>query len=455
MKEQLNAHVKVQKEQNEQVSHYSADVELVLESGAKAKIEYQKATLKDFNINNWAKAGVAIINDGVRSYSSTEDLSSESILKTFALALSNLDFIKKNRQASSYLQFYPQQNGIAQFADFYFAEEISLQDKKQLAFQIEDLALKADSRIQAVVYSGFIDNKYQMRILNSLGMDQYYRQNAYGVYVAPLAKDNDGHSKMDMNMASVRRFRDIDVAKLTSLAAAKAVGRLGAQSLPSGQYPIVIGKDVTPIFLQMISHCFSAIQVDRNTSLFKDQLHQQIAVSQLNIVDDPFVERGQNSRPFDAEGMPSQKHTLVANGVLKKFITNKEYAAKMGIEHTAHASCRGNGEMDIEPTNLFIEKGSFALPQLLQRHNQLIYITKFVGSFHGGYKESTGDFSLPCEGFWVEEGEIKRPVDQIVVSGNILEVLKKIEALGDCYGELNPTLWGPDLMISSLSVAGK
>jgi PmbA protein len=205
----------------------------------------------------------------------------------------------------------------------------------------------------------------------------------------------------------------------------------------------------------MISHFFSAIAVDKKTSLFKDKLNHKIASAKINIIDDPFDVQGLQSRPFDGEGMASKKNTLVESGVLKKFLTNKEYAEKLKLEHTAHAYRRTSGETDIEPSNLYIQKGVSDLKKLLNSYPKAIYITKFAGSFHGGYKESTGDFSLPCEGVMIENGEMGDSVDQFVISGNILDALKQVEDISDTYSKLNNIFWGPDLLISSLSVAGK
>jgi PmbA protein len=431
-----------------------SEIELVLENGEKTKFEYQKSKLKDSNIINWSKAGIAILSQGVRSYAATEDLTEESILQSFERALANLDFIKKNRKPSEFLRLYPQQDGFVDFSQFAQHPNISVEQKKQVAFQLEDAALKADSRVTAVVHSGFIENKKQIRILNSVGMDQSYQQNNYVGYLSPLVKSDAG-SKSDMAMLLVRNFDELSASHLAQVAVRRATSRLGASSVPSKHYPIVIDKEISTLFLQMISNYFSAIAVDRKTSLFQDQLNKQVASTIINIIDDPFELRGLHSRPFDDEGMVSQKNKLIENGILKKFLTNKEYASKLSLPHTAHASRRLSGELDIEPSNLYIEKGPNSLNQLLKTYPELLYITRFVGSFHSGFKDSTGDFSLPCEGFLVENGEIKKPVDQIVISGNILETLKKIEALGDTYGEFASERWGPDFLISSLSVAGK
>jgi PmbA protein len=453
MKAQLQAGNSVNEKTSERYPA-SAEVQLILESGEKSKIEYHTGKLKDFNVTSWSKVGIAIISDGIQSYASTEDLRAESLMKTFARALANLSFLKKNSRSSPNLHFYPQQTGVKEIPELYFEEDISIEAQKNLAFQLEDLTLKCDPRVAAVISSGFIENKYHLRILNSLGLDQSCRQRLFSAYVQPMLKDKN-FAKTDRAISCSRRFKEINVSELAEFSINRAGALLGAQVPASGHYAVVVDKEVTPLFIQMLTHCFSAIEVDKKTSLFKDQLNKKIASVKINLIDDPFDIRGVNSRPFDSEGMPSQRHTLIEQGILKKFLTNKEYAEKLNLEHTAHASRRSSGETDIEPSNLFIEKGSLKLVDLLNRYPKAIYVTKFAGSFHGGYKETTGDFSLPCEGFFIEGGEKKGPLDQFVVSGNVLDTLMQIEDISDTYGKLNYTFWGPDLLISSLSVAGK
>jgi predicted Zn-dependent protease len=150
-------------------------------------------------------------------------------MKTFIRAQDNLTFLKKNKQPSLNLYFYPQQIDIKVMPELCIEENISVEDKKALAFQIEDLTLKQDSRVVAVVHSGLVENKYQMRMLNSLGMDQSYQKSNYTAYVSPLMKDNNS-SKTNMAVVNVRSFNEINALALAQVAVARTSALLGAHS---------------------------------------------------------------------------------------------------------------------------------------------------------------------------------------------------------------------------------
>jgi PmbA protein len=204
----------------------------------------------------------------------------------------------------------------------------------------------------------------------------------------------------------------------------------------------------------MISSYFSAKEVHEGKSLFEGKLGQQIASEKFELIDDPFEMKGTGVRPFDDEGAPSKKTDLIERGTLKNFLTNLEFASRMKLPHTSHAARGPSSSMDISPTNLVVQKGTKSLNELLSSSAKVVYLTNFSGGLHAGFKESTGDFSMPAEGFLYENGESVGPIDQFVMSGNVLDLLLEIVDLGDEYNEPGSSMICPDVLIKSLSFAG-
>jgi PmbA protein len=259
---------------------------------------------------------------------------------------------------------------------------------------------------------------------------------------------------MDGEGFFVRSFKEINVEDVARKGIDKVVSRLGAQKLKTGNYAVVIDKDQFPMILTMISGYLSAKSVHEKISLLQGKKDHKVASEKFVLHDDPFELRGAAVRPFDAEGAPSQKTVLFENGVLKNYLTNLEYSQKMNLPHTSHAARGPSSSMDIAPTNLIVQKGNKSLSDLLASHKQVVHLTKFAGGLHAGFKESTGDFSMPAEGFLYENGKKVGPVDQFVMSGNVLDLLLKIEDLGNEYNKPGSSYICPDVLVSQLSVAG-
>ncbi|MNT36166.1 peptidase PmbA [compost metagenome] len=146
---------------------------------------------------------------------------------------------------------------------------------------------------------------------------------------------------------------------------------------------------------------------------------------------------------------------IFEKGVLKNYLTNLEYAKKMNLPHTASASRSPKSSSDIAPSNLVISLGTSSLEDMLKRHETVVHLKKVAGGLHAGYNDATGDFSLPGEAILYVNGVSQGPVDQFVFSGNILDLLRDIEELGNEYNfDEASSIISPHILVKSLSFAG-
>lgn len=426
-----------------------AKVEMLVSGGENLSLGFQKKKLDSFESTQSQMAGFRVVVGPNQGYAYTENLSLESLLRTYKEALLNAKTVQ-----SEHTQEIPMVQPDSEISEMnlFRPENISIEEKMKVARLLEEKCFE-DSRIQSVPYSGFDETISYRRILNSEGLDREFKQSYYSGYTYPLAKEGES-SKMDGEGFFVRSFKDINVEEVARTGIAKVVSRLGAQKLKTGNYAVVIDKDQFPMILTMISGYLSAKSVHEKISLLQGKKDQKIASEKFVLHDDPFELRGASVRPFDAEGAPSQKTVVFENGVLKNYLTNLEYAYIMNLPHTSHAARGPSSSMDIAPTNLIVQKGTKSLSELLASHQQVVHLTKFAGGLHAGFKESTGDFSMPAEGFLFENGQKVGPVDQFVMSGNVLDLLMKIEELGNEFNKPGSSYICPDVLVSQLSFAG-
>ncbi|MEK2644529.1 TldD/PmbA family protein [Bdellovibrio sp. BCCA] len=433
----------------DQAKKDGAKVEMLISGGENLKIGYSKKKLESFESTQSQMAGLRVILGANQGYAYTENLSDESLLRTYGEALNNAKTVQKGEtQAVPLLK--PQ---TVQAMNLFHPEEIAMDKKLEVARLLEEKCLDKDARIQSVPYSGFNETVSFRRILNSEGLDQEFKQNYFSGYAYPLAKEGES-TKMDGDGFFARSFKDINIQEVADEGVTRAISRLGAQKLATGKYAVVIDRTQFPMILQMIESYFSAKEVHEGKSLFNGKLGQKIASEKFQLIDDPFEPTGTAVRPFDDEGAASQKTVLFENGVLKNFLTNLEYAKKMNLPHTAHARRSPASQQGISSTNLVVKKGTKSLEELLASYDKVVHLTEFSAGLHAGFKESTGDFSMPAEGFLYENGKRVGPIDQFVMSGNVLDLLRDIEDLSNQYGKPGSSMICPDVLVKPQSFAG-
>jgi len=427
-----------------------AKVELLLSRGENLNLGYSQRKLEKFQSTQTQMAGLRVILGASQGYAYTENLSEEALLRTYKEALSNAKTLQSSEKHDIPLA-KPQ--SIKDMSSLYKPENIAMDKKMEVAKLLEEVCLNQDPRIQSVPYSSFTEGMSVKRILNSEGLDQEFKQSYYSGYAYSLAKEGE-NSKLDGDTFFTRAFKEIDPTKVAKESVRKAVGRLQAQKLKTGNYAVVIDREQFSNVMMMFTNYLSAQEVYENKSLFKGKLGQKLASEKFQVVDDPFAENGTSTRPFDAEGAPSQKTVIFEKGVLKNFLTNLEYAQKMNLPHTAHAARSPASAMSISATNLVVEKGSKNLQELLAKYDKVVHLTEFAGGLHSGFKESTGDFSMPAEGYLYENGKMATAIDQFVMSGNILDLLLDIDELGNEHSKPGSSLICPDVLVKSVSFAG-
>lgn len=437
----------------------SVEVELLIDSGESLGLSFQNGRNEKFDQKIFVTAGFRVLLNGLCGYASTENLSKDSMVRAFEAALQNVQDLVgaqktetlASRPSAAQWSFPSGEQTFRKIDELDFGEQGSLDEKLKMAADLEMLAKKMDPRVRGVSYSMIGEVCSKRRILNSQGLDQSYRERQFFGYAYPLVEES-GKTKSISEVVLSRRLKDIKVEEIVKKSVQKSIDLLSAKKLPTGNYPVIIDKKIAQDFFELLKSAFSAKQVFEGKSYLAGKLNQVVAVPFLNIYDDPLDLRGRNVRPFDGEGNASKKVKLVDQGVLKSYLTNQEYAAKMNLPMTAHASRTPTSETSIEASTFIFSTGKKSLNELLSSQNEVVYLTD-LSAFHSGFKSTTGDFSLPGQGYLYKEGRLVGAVDQFVVSGNIFSLLTKII---DFSNELGPTGHGvicADVLVDELSLA--
>lgn len=336
-------------------------------------------------------------------------------------------------------------------------EAVSAEEKIEFAKALEIEAFASDERVSMVNWAMTGYGETENYIANTKGLEQSFRRNGAYSYVSAVVCEGE-QVKTGGRMMFDNDWKRFDAKKLAQQAVHEATSLLGASSVVSGDYRVLLRYDVARDLLATFASVFSAEAVQKGLSLLGGKLGQPIASPLVTLVDDPLLKNGAASASFDGEGVATRTKRVIEQGELGTFLHNLKTAKKDGVESTGNASRASfKSPVGISPTNFFIEPGELDYDELVKRLGDGIIIIDVQG-LHSGANPVSGDFSLGAYGYLVENGQITRAVDQITVAGNFFKLLETVEQVGLDLEFGSPGFSGnvgsPSLIISQLAIAG-
>ncbi len=276
-----------------------------------------------------------------------------------------------------------------------------------------------------------------------------YRSSIFSISVSVLAGEGTGMER-DYDFATARHRRDLeDAAAVGTSAARRALKRLHARKPTTTQAPVVFDPRVGRSLLSVLAGAISGSAVARGSSFLKDRLHQEIFAKGITIIDDPHIQRGLGSRPFDAEGVKNEKRAIVEKGTLATWLLDMRSASKLGMTTTGHAARGVGSPPSPSATNLYMEKGEASPEALIKDIKSGLYVTETFGM---GINTTTGDYSQGACGFWIENGEIAWPVSEVTIAGHLSDMFRHLTPANDLVFRYAANV--PTLRVETMTVAG-
>ena len=217
------------------------------------------------------------------------------------------------------------------------------------------------------------------------------------------------------------------------------------------EIPVIFDPLTAPSLLGHLVACINGYSVYRETSFLAGRLGETIAASTITVIDDGRRIGGLGSKPFDGEGLPTRRTAIVENGRLTNYLLDTYSARKLALHSTGNAARTAGSPPTAAATNLWLEPGTQTLEEIVASTDRGLLITELIGM---GFNPLTGDYSRGAAGFWIEAGEITRPVEELTIAGNLSEMLTDIDAIGADLLWLGP-IASPSVRIAKMTVAGE
>jgi PmbA protein len=382
--------------------------------------------------------GVSVFLDGSKGHASSGDLRPESILSCVEKAID----IARFTQADKCNGLAPTDRLATSFPDLdlWHPQPLDAESTMERALACEAAGLETAEITNsdgASASAGFGLNVYA----NSNGFVGRRDGTRYGQSCVLIAGEGESMQR-DYWYDSRRAIADLEsVEKTGHEAARRTVKRLGARKIQTCEVPILFAPEVA---CGLVSHLIGAISggaLYRQASFLQDTVGQQLFPGWMRMSERPFIPRGPSSTAFDGEGVETRERDIIEQGILTGYVLGSYSARRLGLETTGNAG---------GVHNLIVEPGRFSANELIQQMGTGLLVTEVMGQ---GVSIVTGDYSRGAAGFWVENGEIQYPVDEVTIAGNLKDMFMSFEAAGTDVDERSSIQAGSILM-GKMTVAG-
>jgi PmbA protein len=319
-----------------------------------------------------------------------------------------------------------------------------------MAREAERAALDYDSRITNSEGGEYSSSQSHVLYANSHGFVGHYQAGTVGLSVSPIASEAGG-MQSDYWFASGRKLSQLQApAVIGQEAARRALRRLGARKVATQKVPVVFDPSTAASLLGHVCSAVSGSALYRGVSFLLNGLDTRIAPETVTIYDDGTLPGALGSKPFDGEGIPTRRTTVVEQGMLRSYLLDTYTARKLGQRSTGNAARSAGESPSVSPTNFYLAPGAYTPEEIIASVPCGLYVTSLIGF---GVNQVTGDYSRGAAGLWIEHGALAYPVEEITIAGNLRQMLANIAMIGNDL-DMRRRVTAPTLKISAMTVAG-
>jgi PmbA protein len=326
--------------------------------------------------------------------------------------------------------------------DLYHPWMLDVEEAIELGRDTERAALAVDKRLTNSEGATVAFGESEFVYANSNGFHGGYRSSRHHIDCAVIGEDNGGMQR-DYWYTAARAPEDLQpAAQVGRMAGERTMRRLNARRLGTLECPVLFEAPEAGDLLGAFVHAVSGGSLYRRSSFLLDSVGTQVFAPLVHIREEPHLGRARGSAPFDNEGVATAPRDVVRDGVVQGYFLGSYSARKLGLATTGNA---GGAH------NLVVAPGTDDLAALMRRMGRGLLVTEQLGQ---GVNPVTGDYSRGAAGFWVENGEIAYPVEEITIAGNLKNIYRDIVAIGRDVDRRGSRHIG-SLLVGRMTVAGQ
>lgn len=421
----------------------ASDAVAEVSEGVGLSVSVRCGDVENVERNRDKSLGISVYVGQSLGSASTSDFSTEALNSTVQAAYDIARFTAADPFAG-----LPDEAELATHApdlDLYHPWDIDAQQASELALQAEQAALDTSRQITNSEGASFSTQQSYFWLASTRGFAGGYPASRHSLSVAPIA-GKGSQMQRDFWYSSMR-----DCAELASpqaigrYAAERALARLNGKQLPTCECPVLFESPLAAGLLGSFVQATSGGALYRRTSFLLDMLGKSVFAPHIFVDENPYIPKGKGSSPFDAEGVLTRARRVVDGGNLQGYFLGSYSARKLGMRTTGNAG----GSHNLRLGSTLTQPGD-DLKAMLRKLHKGLFVTELIGQ---GINYVTGDYSRGAAGYWVEDGQIAYPVQEITIAGNLKEMFQQIVAVGaDMYTSGAKTTGS--ILVDRMKIAG-
>ncbi|MBC3929381.1 metalloprotease PmbA [Undibacterium sp. CY21W] len=421
----------------------ASDAAVEISEGEGLSISVRKGKVETIEQNRDKGIGITVYIGQKRGNASTSDFSRQALKDTVDAAYNIARFTAEDDCA-----------GLADAELFEMAPldlklcypwHISAEEAIDIAKRTEAAAFAVDKRITNSEGASVHVQQSHFVSANSRGFIGGYPLSRHTIAVAPIAGKGAKMQRDDWYSSQRNPKKLAQPEAIGSYAAERALARLNARKLTTRKCPVLFEAPLAAGLLGSFVQAVSGGALYRKSSFLLDSLGTQIFPEHIQVLEDPHVPGAVGSSPFDDEGVRTQRRDVVSNGVLQGYFLSTYSARKLGMQTTGNAG--GSHNLSLLSSNT---KKSDHFAAMLKKMGTGLLVTELMGQ---GVNYVTGDYSRGASGYWVENGVIQYPVEEITIAGNMRDMFTQIVAVG-ADTLVRGTKQTGSILIESMTIAG-
>jgi PmbA protein len=421
----------------------ASDAAVEISEGSGLSVSVRKGNIETIEQNKDKGLGITVYFGQRRGNASTSDFSADSLKATVEAASNIARFTAEDDCAglpdADLIETAPRDLRL------FYPWPISTEQAVELGQRCEAAAFAVDKRITNSEGASVYVQQSHFVAANSRGFLGGYPFSRHTISVAPIAGKGNGMQRDDWYTSSRDPKQLAAPEQVGRYAAERALARLNARKLNTRTCPVLFEAPLAAGLLGAFVQAVSGGALYRKSTFLLDMLGKQVFPSHIQVVEDPHLIGGVGSAPFDDEGVKTVRRKVISDGVLQGYFLSSYTARKMGMPTTGNAGGAHNLEIVSTAT-----RRTDDFEGMLRKLGTGLLVTELMGQ---GVNYVTGDYSRGASGYWVEQGVIQYPVEEITIAGNMRDMFQQIVAVGtDTLVRGNKTTGS--ILIENMVIAG-
>ncbi len=444
---------KLAKDVVESLQTAGVEGEAYIAAGVETQIEVRAGRVEKLSYAGSKGLGIRAIQDGKMGYAFTSDFSQESVAGSIQAALDLLGAV----DADEYRTLPETQPVADEDLKIYdpAIRETRPEDKVDFAIEIERSALDADPRVIMTLFTQYLDAAVDVYLANSRGFDGSYKKSLAIGMTEAVAVEGD-EKALAFNIGSGTSMKELDAAGIGRYAGQQAARLLGGKPVATQRATVVYSPFAAAGLLDAMSRALTAEAMQRSRSFLVGKMGQDVAADVVSLLDNGRLPGGLATRPFDDEGVPTRATRLIDEGVLQAVLYDSYTAEKDGTDSSGNARRGSHRDSPIlAPSNFYVQPGPESPDALISGVDNGLYVVNTMNDHQ--INPVNGDYSVSAQGFWIENGQLTVPVNNVTIALPLAQLLKNVKAVANdlVFFPFGGAIGSPTFRVDDVMIAGE